>query len=402
MTLQALADPAASPLRGAATVDVLAYLPSPPQGVWQLGPFPLRAYALCIIVGIIVAIWWGERRWRERGGHPGAVLDVAVFAVPFGLIGGRLYHVATDWQKYFGADGDPIGALKIYEGGLGIWGAVLLGGVGAWVGCRYYRIPLPAFGDAIAPPILVAQAIGRLGNYFNQELYGRETEVPWGLQIFLRFDEAGQLNMMNGVSSGELHKVVHPAFLYEMLWSVLVVVALVLIDRRMRIGHGRLFALYVAAYSFGRFFVELVRDDEATLIAGIRINSFTAAVVFLVAIAYFLLATKGREPARLLEPGGLDPRPWPWQFGALRRSGATTENEKPASGDDVGTDDTVVSDPGVDASDSDTETSDVAPGSALVGAEGDSEMRSRTGDSALPTNDSNGADTGAAPSVDKN
>lgn len=400
MTLQALAEPAVSPLRGAATVDVLAYLPSPPQGVWQLGSFPLRAYALCIIAGIIVAIWWGERRWRERGGHPGAVLDVAVFAVPFGLIGGRLYHVATDWQKYFGADGDPIGALKIYEGGLGIWGAVLLGGVGAWVGCRYYRIPLPALGDAIAPPILLAQAIGRLGNYFNQELYGRETEVPWGLEIFLRFDDAGQLNMMNGISSGELYKVVHPAFLYEMLWAVLVVVALVLIDRRMNIGHGRLFALYVAGYSFGRFFVELVRDDEATLIAGIRINSFTAAVVFFVAIAYFLWATKGREPARLLEPGGLDPRPWPWQFGALRRSGAT-ENETQSSGNYAETDDTVASesDPDLDAGESDTEASDVAAGSALVGAESDSEVRSSTGDSVLPTTNSAG---GAAPSVDKN
>ncbi|MFD4406564.1 prolipoprotein diacylglyceryl transferase [Nocardia sp. NPDC058499] len=304
--------------------ELLAYLPSPPQGVWEIGPFPLRAYAICIIVGIIVAIWWGEKRWQARGGEAGAILDVAVFAVPFGLIGGRIYHVATDWQKYFGADGNPMDALKIYQGGLGIWGAVFFGAIGAWIACRIYKIPLPALGDAIAPPILLAQAIGRLGNYFNQELYGRETDLPWGLEIYLRFDEAGRLDMMNGVSSGEVHSVVHPTFLYELLWNVAVVLALVYIDRRFRIGHGRLFALYVAGYCFGRFFVELMRDDEATQIAGIRINSFTSGLVFLAAIAYVLFATKGRETPEQLRPGW-GPRPWPWQFGALRAAGEASE-----------------------------------------------------------------------------
>src|SRR6185437_6354754 len=170
------------------TAMFFSYIPSPDRGVWYLGPVPIRAYALCIIAAIIVAILWGERRWQARGGQAGAVTDIAVFAVPFGLVGGRLYHVATDWEKYFGAGGHPINALKIWEGGLGIWGAVLLGGIGAWIGCRVYRIPLPAFGDAIAPAILLAQAIGRLGNYFNQELYGRKTDLPWGLEIYLRFD----------------------------------------------------------------------------------------------------------------------------------------------------------------------------------------------------------------------
>lgn len=301
--------------------DLLAYLPSPPQGVWEIGPFPLRAYAICIIIGIIVAIWWGEKRWQARGGEAGTVLDVAVFAVPFGLIGGRLYHVATDWQKYFGADGNPMDALKIYQGGLGIWGAVFFGAIGAWIACRIYKIPLPALGDAVAPAILLAQAIGRLGNYFNQELYGRETDLPWGLEIYLRFDDSGRLDMMNGVSSGEVHSIVHPTFLYELIWNVLVVVALVLIDRRFRIGHGRLFALYVAGYCFGRFFVELMRDDEATQIAGIRINSFTSGLVFLAAVAYVLFATKGRETPEQLSPDAA-PRPWPWQLGALRAAGA--------------------------------------------------------------------------------
>lgn len=322
MTLQVLADSVLS--NGAVTADVLAYIPSPSQGVWHIGPFPLRAYALCIIVGIVVAIWWGERRWQARGGQKGAILDVAMFAVPFGLVGGRLYHVATDWQKYFGADGHPIDALKIYQGGLGIWGAVFLGGVGAWIGCRVYRIPLPALGDAIAPPILLAQAIGRLGNYFNQELYGRKTDLPWGLEIYLRFDDQGKLDMMNGVSTGIVDKVVQPTFLYEMIWNLLIVVLLVQIDKRYRIGHGRLFALYVAGYCLGRFFVELLRDDEATKIAGIRINSFTSALVFLAAIAYFVFATKGRETPDQLQPSTVS-RPWPWQIGALRAAGAESE-----------------------------------------------------------------------------
>ncbi|MFJ1461542.1 prolipoprotein diacylglyceryl transferase [Nocardia sp. N2S4-5] len=347
MTFAVLADSVVS--HGGAQAAVLASIPSPPRGVWYIGGFPLRAYALCIIVGIVAAIWWGERRWRERGGPAGAVLDVAMFAVPFGLIGGRLYHVATDWQKYFGDGGHPMNALKIWEGGLGIWGAVLLGGVGAWIGCRVYRIPLPALGDAIAPAILLAQAIGRLGNYFNQELYGRATDLPWGLEIYLRFDSDGQLDMMNGVSTGVVEKVVQPTFLYELVWNLIGVLVLVLVDKRFRIGHGRLFALYVALYCFGRFWVELLRDDEATHIAGVRINSFTSAVVFLCAIAYFLLATKGREAAEQLQPGGH--RPWPWQFGALRRAGA--ESATPAATAVTETDPSEESDAAPTASESD-------------------------------------------------
>ncbi|WP_280247001.1 prolipoprotein diacylglyceryl transferase [Nocardia abscessus] len=359
MTLRVLADSVLAD--GGVSGAVLAYIPSPARGVWQLGPFPLRAYALCIILGIVVAIWWGERRWRARGGKPGAILDVAMFAVPFGLVGGRLYHVATDWQKYFGADGNPVDALKIYQGGLGIWGAVLLGGVGAWIGCRIYRIPLPALGDAIAPPILLAQAIGRLGNYFNQELYGRETDLPWGLEIYRRVGDDGRLDMMNGVSTGVVEKVVHPTFLYELVWNVLVVVLLVYVDKRFRIGHGRLFALYVAGYCFGRFFVELMRADEATKIAGIRINSFTSAVVFLGAIAYFVFATKGRETPEQLQPGA-SPRPWPWQLGALRAAGAASA-EKPSEAD--------ASETGTDATASETGTGAAAgPGTDVAATEG--------------------------------
>lgn len=289
------------------STELLAYIPSPPQGVWHVGPVALRAYALCIIVGIVVAIVWGDRRWVARGGEKGTVLDIAIWAVPFGLIGGRLYHVITDWSTYFGAGGHPSDALKIWQGGLGIWGAVFLGGVGAWIGCRRRGIPLPALGDAIAPGIVLAQAIGRLGNWFNQELYGRETTVPWGLEIYERTDASGHVDTLNGVSNGVVQQVVHPTFLYELVWNLLIVVLLVVVDRRFRIGHGRLFALYVAGYCAGRFWIELMRSDHATHILGIRVNSFTSAIVFACAVAYFVLAKKGREaPEELRSDRGAD------------------------------------------------------------------------------------------------
>jgi prolipoprotein diacylglyceryl transferase len=285
------------------TTTVLAYFPSPAQGVWYLGPFPVRAYALCIIAGIIAALVIGDRRWAARGGERGVVYDIALWAVPFGLIGGRLYHVLTDWKTYFGEGGAGLGAaLRIWEGGLGIWGAIALGGIGAWIACRRRGIPLPAFGDAVAPGIVLAQAIGRLGNYFNQELYGRETTVPWGMEIFYRRDSSGVVDVhsLDGVSTGQVAAVVHPTFLYELLWNLLVFVFLLYIDRKYRLGHGRLFALYVASYCVGRFWIELMRDDTATLVAGIRINVFTATFVFIGAVVYMLLAPKGREdPATL-------------------------------------------------------------------------------------------------------
>lgn len=285
------------------TTTVLAYFPSPGQGVWYLGPFPIRAYALCIIAGIIAALVIGDRRWAARGGERGVIYDIALWAVPFGLVGGRLYHLMTDWKTYFGPGGAGIGAAaRIWEGGLGIWGAVALGAVGAWIGCRRKGIPLPAFGDAVAPGLVLAQAIGRLGNYFNQELYGRETTVPWGMEIFYRRDSSGVVDVhsLDGVSTGQVAAVVHPTFLYELLWNVLVFFFLIWADRKFRLGHGRLFALYVAAYCVGRFWVELMRDDTATHIAGIRVNVFTATFVFIGAVVYFLLAPKGREdPAAL-------------------------------------------------------------------------------------------------------
>ena len=259
-------------------------IPSPSTGVIYLGPLPLRAYSLFIILGIFVAIWLGNKRWIAKGGKPGQVSDVAIFAVPFGIIGGRIYHVATDWEKYFGSGQNWIDALKIWNGGLGIWGAILFGGVGAWIGCKYYKIYLPPFADAIAPGIIFAQAIGRLGNYFNQELFGKPTDLAWGLEIAEKFRPQGF----------ESFATFHPTFLYEIIWSVLIGFGLIYLDRKYKIGHGRLFALYVSLYSLGRLFIENLRIDEARLILGFRFNVFTSLVVIVGGLIYFFISNRSK------------------------------------------------------------------------------------------------------------
>jgi prolipoprotein diacylglyceryl transferase len=267
----------------------LASIPSPGQGVWYLGPVPLRAYALLILLGIFVAIWITDKRWVARGGRSGQIGDVALWAVPAGIIGARLYHVLTDWSVYFGVDGRGfVAALKIWEGGLGIWGAVAGGALGAWYACRRYGLLLPPLGDALAPGLAVAQAIGRWGNWFNQELFGEPTSVPWALQI----DPA------NRPAGFEQYATFHPTFLYESLWCLLVALVVWWLDRRLRMGHGRVFASYVALYCLGRLFWELLRIDTATLVLGIRVNVFTTVVVGLGAVVYIVVSRRlrpGRE-----------------------------------------------------------------------------------------------------------
>jgi prolipoprotein diacylglyceryl transferase len=317
------------------------YFPSPPQGVWHVGPLPIRAYALFIIAGIVAALILGDRRWEARGGQRGVIYDIALWTVPFGLVGGRLYHLATDWRTYWGPGGAGLGAaLRIWDGGLGIWGAVALGGVGAWIGCRRRGIPLPAFADAIAPGVILAQAIGRLGNYFNQELYGRETTLPWGLEIFYRKDPSGYIDphSLDGVSTGQVALVVQPTFLYELLWNLLVFAVLIYADRRFTLGHGRLFGLYVAGYCVGRFCVELLRDDTATHIAGIRINSFTSTFVFIGAVVYIMAAPKGREDPESLRGNDYEdeePEEPPEEAEAEAADEAPTETVEAAEAADV-------------------------------------------------------------------
>jgi prolipoprotein diacylglyceryl transferase len=215
--------------------------------------------------------------------------------VPFGIVGGRLYHVITTPQPYFGSGGEPIRALYVWQGGLGIWGAITLGGVGAWIGCRRRGIPLPAFADALAPGIVLAQAVGRFGNYFNQELFGRPTDLPWGLEIDPEHRPDGL----------EDQGTYHPTFLYEAIWNVGVAALVVWADRRFKLGHGRAFALYVAAYTVGRGWIEALRIDPANRFAGLRLNDWTALVVFLGAVTYLVVSARrhpGRETIATDEP----------------------------------------------------------------------------------------------------
>lgn len=284
----------------------LAAMPSPSTAVWQLGPVPIRAYALCIILGIVVACVVTEYRLRRRGVAPGAVLDIAVWAVPAGIVGARIYHVITSPEKYFGAGGEPIKALYIWEGGLGIWGAVAGGAVGAWLAARQLGIPFAVVADALAPGLPLAQAVGRLGNWFNNELYGGRTTLPWGLEVHVMDpdnpghalrDDAGNPVLQPGLY--------HPTFLYEALWNVGVAALVLFLDRKLRLGRGRAFALYVMGYTAGRFWIELMRTDEANLILGVRLNVWTAALVFLGALAYFV---RVRGPREYLVPVG-EPAP---------------------------------------------------------------------------------------------
>ena len=273
-------------------MSVLAAIPSPTQGVWELGPLPIRGYALSIIAGIVLACVITERRWVARGGAPGEVLDIAVWAVPFGIVGGRLYHVITSPRPYFGEGGDPLRAFAIWEGGLGIWGAIALGSVGAWIACRRRGIPLPAFGDALAPGLLVAQAVGRLGNWFNNELYGGPTSLPWALKIY---EWSGGRAVEGPDGEPVVAGYFHPTFLYELLWCLAAAAVVVWADRRFRLGHGRAFALCVALYCAGRLWIELLRTDPAETFFGVRLNVFTALVVGLLAVAYLGWQRRPRE-----------------------------------------------------------------------------------------------------------
>ncbi|WKD59034.1 prolipoprotein diacylglyceryl transferase [Corynebacterium caspium] len=273
----------------------LANIPSPPQGVWHLGPFPIRAYALCIIVGILLGLWLSKKRYVARGGDPEMVWDAAIILIPAGIIGGRAYHVLTDWKDYFGPGANPIDALKITNGGLGIWGAVFLGSLAVYFWFRHKGVAFAPFADATAPGIILGQAFGRLGNWFNQELYGGPTDLPWALEIYYRVDEYGHFAPLSGHSTGNVLATVHPTFLYELLWNLLICALLILVDKRFHLDRGRVFVLYVAGYTLGRFWIELMRTDAATHIFGWRINSLVAALVFVVAVLIFWRISSRRE-----------------------------------------------------------------------------------------------------------
>jgi prolipoprotein diacylglyceryl transferase len=265
-------------------VSLLASIPSPSTGSLHIGSLQLRAYGLCIALGAFAAVKLASTRYLSRGGRPGLVESIAWWAVPAGLVGSRLYHVATDWRRF---QGRWLDTLKIWQGGLGIWGGVALGTVVGLIVARRHHAPLRPLMDAAAPAIPLAQAIGRWGNWFNQELFGRPTSLPWGLRI----DESHRPVQYSN------NETFHPTFLYESLWCLAIVGVVLLVERRVRLRPGQTFPLYVALYTLGRWYFETLRVDDATQVGGFRINEIVAPTVFVLAVIGFVILGRLRDPA---------------------------------------------------------------------------------------------------------
>jgi prolipoprotein diacylglyceryl transferase len=259
----------------------IASIPSPSSNGFELGPLDVRVYGLMYVLAVIAAVAITRRRWTAQGGSPELVEEVALWGFPAGLIGGRLYYLATSWNE---VPDEWWGPLAVWKGGLGIWGGIALGTlIGVWR-LRRAGVDVPRFLDAAAPALLVAQAIGRIGNYFNQELFGKPTDLPWGLEI----DPEHRPDRYADVET------FHPVFLYEMVWNVGRAAALVWLGHRRGIRPPGLFALYVTGYSAFRIFAELLRVDPAHHVLGLRLNFFLAVTLTVAGAAWFI-ATQRRD-----------------------------------------------------------------------------------------------------------
>jgi len=259
--------------------SLLGSIPSPPSNEISIGPLSLRVYGLAIAAGVLAGVWLARRRWAARGGNPDDITTVAIWAVPAGLIGARLYHVITDWRRYF--PDDPLGALAIWKGGLGIPGGIALGVLVGVLVARRMGIRLSVGLDVVAPALPLAQAIGRLGNWFNQELFGGPTNLPWGLEI----DPARRPAEYADVAT------FHPTFLYESLWNLALMGLLLAIDRRRVLRPGTVFAIYVGGYFLGRLWIEALRVDPASVVLGLRVNIWVS--VIMVAVVLVVMAVRG-------------------------------------------------------------------------------------------------------------
>ena len=270
----------------------VSQFPNPPISSFQLGPFTVHMYALCILIGIIVAYLIGAARFKARGGESGTLLDIVLWAVPFGIIGGRIFHVLTHLGDYVGVYSSLqetlMHMLAVWEGGLAIYGAVILGCLGAWIGSKRAGVRFVSVLDALAPGILIAQGIGRWGNYFNQELFGQATDLPWGLLI----EKTNNPAYPSEFPAGTLF---HPAFLYEFIWDVLGALLIIWIAKKMQLQWGKVFALYLVVYSVGRFFIEAIRLDPSDVFFGFRTNQWSAIFGALIGLTLFYLQTK-RHP----------------------------------------------------------------------------------------------------------
>jgi prolipoprotein diacylglyceryl transferase len=264
---------------------MLASIPSPSSNGVQIGPVFVHAYGLCYVVAILAAIWVTRVLWRARGGNPDLAQEVALVAVPAGILGGRLYHDITSWNT---VPHNWWGWLAVWEGGLGIWGGIAGGTAAGILVLHRRRVNIPAFLDAAAPGLLVAQAIGRIGNYFNQELFGGPTSLPWGLQIAPAHRPPGYL----------AYSTFHPTFLYELIWNLALAAVLFRLSKRETVRPPGIFALYVTGYSAFRIFEELLRVDPAHHILGMRLNFWVACLLTLVGLAWFLYTQRASATKR--------------------------------------------------------------------------------------------------------
>lgn len=284
-------------LAGAVALSPLsAAIPSPSWSGFNIGPFTIHAYALCILAGIVAALTLTQARWKRRGGSEDDLWNTAVWAIPFGIIGGRLYYVLTVPTPYFGPEGNPLDAFKIWQGGLGIGGAVAIGALTVWLVCRHYGIRFTSFIDAAAPGLILAQAFGRWGNWFNQELFGRPTTLPWGLQIDKVLNGAPNPNWPDAALPADT--LFHPTFLYESLWNLAGCLLLIWGAKRLRLGHGQVFFAYMCYYTVGRLWIESLRIDHSEYFLGVRINLWFYIVVLFIGITLFTLSRlKHKEPS---------------------------------------------------------------------------------------------------------
>ena len=282
----------------------LAYIPSPTISQFSIGPVTIHIYALCILMGIVLAVWITTTRWKKLGGNFDQVLDITLVSVPAGIIGARLYHIITTPERFFGPDGDWAEMFRIWNGGLGIWGGVLFGALAAWAWCRHKHYPMALLADAIAPGLLVAQAVGRLGNWFNQELYGAPTTLPWGLKLNMEGTAIGHSEQCYDGATCPSGTLFHPTFLYEMIWNLIGAAIIVYIGSKAmkKLKAGSLFAVYIMWYTLGRTWIESLRIDYAHEFLGVRINVWVSMAVFVLgAVSFIVVQQMGKDTDLLAE-----------------------------------------------------------------------------------------------------
>lgn len=282
----------------------LAYIPSPTISQFSIGPVTIHIYALCILMGIVLAVWITTTRWKKLGGNFDQVLDITLVSVPAGIIGARLYHIITTPERFFGPDGDWAEMFRIWNGGLGIWGGVLFGALAAWAWCRHKHYPMALLADAIAPGLLVAQAVGRLGNWFNQELYGAPTTLPWGLKLNMEGTAIGHSEQCYDGATCPSGTLFHPTFLYEMIWNLIGAAIIVYIGSKdmKKLKAGSLFAVYIMWYTLGRTWIESLRIDYAHEFLGVRINVWVSMAVFVLgAVSFIVVQQMGKDTDLLAE-----------------------------------------------------------------------------------------------------